>query len=64
MKCIVSIVVENGKNKIKNEKTSFFQKNKKTRKNGKENNLTLLHLFCILKLKTLFTQFNFNQQIT
>ena len=52
-----TIVVKNGKNKIKNEiKRGFFKiiKNgKKREKNGQENNLTLLHLVLHFKIKNL-----------
>ena len=68
MSCDITIDVKSDRNKIKNGiKRRFFQKSKKRKKrenNDQENNLTFLHLLLLLKLKTLFTQFNFNQQIT
>ena len=57
MNYIVFIVVKNGKIKIKNEKNVVLLKKikngKNREKNGKENNLTLLHLLLHFKIKNL-----------
>ena len=54
---VITIVVKNDQIKIKNGKKRRFipknKKRKKTGKNDKENNLTLLHLLLHFKIKNL-----------
>ena len=57
----VEIIHANGKNVVLLKK---IKNGKKREKNGNGNNLTLLHLLLHFKIKTLFAQFNFNQQKT